>query len=104
MDGFGCGHTARYISQYPWKRSQFGYGGLQEGIFTLWLCVCACVCVCVCVRKHQVAVMMVQRVRQDVGTPEVKKMGEKRKIMREMKWNLKKHAEKHHTKEDCGRS
>ena len=72
--------------------------------FSPWGCVCARVCVCVCVRKHQVAVMMVQRVRQDVGTPEVKKMGEKRKIMREMKWNLKKHAEKHHTKEDCGRS
>lgn len=72
LDGFGRGQATRYISQDPRKRSQFCYGGLQVGIFTLWLfSVCVCVCVCACVKM--VTVMMVQRVKEGIGIQEVGK-------------------------------
>lgn len=62
LDGDGCCHTARYVSQYPWKWSQLCYGGLQEGIFTLWLFN---VCVCVCVRSDGGAGMQGEHGREE---------------------------------------
>ena len=86
LDGFGRGQATRYISQDPRKRSQFCYGGLQVGIFTLWLfsvcvCVCVCLCLCVCENGHSDDGAEGKRGHWHTGSG---KMGERRNIMREV--------------------